>query len=104
MVALILWNAWYLITWNGGKLLVEYLRLSDPTKLASYLLRKQPEWTAAKTNEAMNASKEVWVSLKEQLSVLITYFTAWVDAEGSLSFREDIYGNDAKMAKLLFIQ
>lgn len=28
MVALIPWNGWYLILWNGGKLLVEYLLLS----------------------------------------------------------------------------
>ncbi len=46
---------------------------------------------------------EVWVPLKEQVPVLITYFTAWVDSEGKVNFRDDAYGNDEKMSKLLFI-
>jgi murein L,D-transpeptidase YcbB/YkuD len=73
-------------------------------KMAEYLLRNQPEWTSARINEAMNASKEKWVTLKVQVPVLITYFTAWVDMEGILNFREDIYGNDEKMAKRLFVK
>jgi murein L,D-transpeptidase YcbB/YkuD len=53
-------------------------------------------------NVAMSASIEKWVTLKEQLPVFITYFTAWVDSEGLLNFREDIYGYDKKLAKHLF--
>ena len=71
--------------------------------MAEYLLRNQPEWTVKKIYNAMNALKEVWVPLKEQVPVLITYFTAWVDIEGKLNFRDDVYGNDEKMSKLLFI-
>ena len=79
------------------------IRISNPTKMAEYLLRNQPEWTVKKIYNAMNALKEVWVPLKEQVPVLITYFTAWVDIEGKLNFRDDVYGNDEKMSKLLFI-
>ncbi len=78
------------------------IRLAEPKKLAQYLLQQQPEWTSAKINEAMNASKEKWVTLQEPVPVIITYFTAWVNNDGLLNFREDIYGHDKKMAERLF--
>ena len=80
------------------------IRLAEPVKLVTYLLRNQPEWTMEKMNEAMSVSKEKWVLLKEPVPVFITYFTAWVDSEGFLNFRNDIYGHDNKMSKQLFEQ
>lgn len=78
------------------------IRLAEPEKMATYLLRMQPEWTADKISQAMSASVEKWVPLKNQIPVFITYFTAWVDSEGLLNFRDDIYGHDKKLAKELF--
>ncbi len=78
------------------------IRLGEPAKLAEYLLRDQPEWTPETIKEAMNASKEKWVTLKKPVPVFISYFTAWVDSEGLLNFRTDIYGHDKKMAAHLF--
>ncbi len=79
------------------------IRLAEPKKLAEYLLRNQPEWTSDKISEAMNASPEKWVTLKDPVPVFISYFTAWVDSEGLLNFRDDIYGHDKKMKELLFL-
>ncbi len=78
------------------------IRLAEPQKLAEYLLRFQPEWTTETITKAMNASKEKWVPLKKQVPVFISYFTAWVDSEGLLNFRGDVYGHDKKLAKQLF--
>lgn len=78
------------------------IRLAEPAKLATYLLRNQPEWTVEKMNLAMSASIEKWVTLKKLLPVFITYFTAWVDSEGLLNFRDDVYGHDKNLAKHLF--
>jgi murein L,D-transpeptidase YcbB/YkuD len=50
----------------------------------------------------MNAGKEKWVTLKQSLPVSITYFTAWVDGEGRVHFRDDLYGHDKNMEKHLF--
>jgi murein L,D-transpeptidase YcbB/YkuD len=72
--------------------------------MAEYLLRHQPEWTTEKISEAMRTDKEKWVTLKDPVPVFISYFTAWVDNEGLLNFREDIYGHDKKMAQRLFVQ
>ncbi|MCW3080544.1 L,D-transpeptidase family protein [Segetibacter sp.] len=78
------------------------IRLAEPKKMATYLLRNQREWTSVKIDAAMNVSKESWVTLKEPMPVLITYFTAWVDRDGLLNFRKDVYGNDKKTAQHLF--
>ena len=80
------------------------IRLAEPAKLATYLLRNQSEWTEKKMNEAMSVSLEKWVTLKEPLPVFITYFTAWVDVDGLLNFRKDIYDHDKRLAKHLFVQ
>lgn len=78
------------------------IRLAEPTRLASYLLRGNTAWTDSRMNEAMYAGEEKWVTLAEPVPVAITYFTAWVDGDGKVNFREDIYGHDKALAERLF--
>jgi murein L,D-transpeptidase YcbB/YkuD len=78
------------------------IRLSEPKKLAEYLLRNEPIWTTDKITKAMNSGKEQFVTLKKPMPVFIGYFTSWVDRDGKLNFRNDIYGHDKKMAAQLF--
>lgn len=78
------------------------IRLAEPKKLAIYLLSDRPEWTNAKIDQAMNSKKEVWVTLKQHIPVFITYFTSWVDKDGMINFRDDLYNHDQEMAKQLF--
>jgi murein L,D-transpeptidase YcbB/YkuD len=72
--------------------------------MARYLLQDQPEWTPEKIDSAMNGAKEKWVTVKDPVSVFICYLTAWVDGEGRLNFRKDIYGHDKKVADKLFVK
>ncbi len=51
----------------------------------------------------MNLPQEKWVSLKKSIPVFIVYFTSWVDKNGLLNFRNDIYGHDEKMKTKMFI-
>ncbi len=78
------------------------IRLGEPEKMAQYLLRDNPEWTPEKIEEAMNSDKEKYVRLKHPVPVFITYYTAWVDDNGQLNFREDIYNHDESLAKKIF--
>jgi murein L,D-transpeptidase YcbB/YkuD len=78
------------------------IRLKEPEKFANYVLRNQPEWTPEKINEAMNSGEEKYVKVKDPIPVVITYYTAWVDENGRLNFREDIYGHDARLAEKMF--
>ncbi len=79
------------------------IRLREPEKLANYVLRNQPEWTPEKISEAMNSGNEKYVKVKDPIPVVITYYTAWVDENGRLNFREDIYGHDERLAQKVFI-
>ena len=52
----------------------------------------------------MNAAKEQVYNIKDPVPVYIGYFTAWVDRDGKLNFRNDIYGHDKKMKARLFTE
>ena len=78
------------------------IRLSQPEKLADYLLRDNSQWPPEKINEAMNSGNEKFVSIKNPVPVFITYYTAWVDENGKLNFRNDIYGHDKEIASKMF--
>lgn len=80
------------------------IRLSEPKKLAQYLLRNDSAWTSQKIDSCMHLQKEKWITLDKPIPVFIVYFTAWVDKDGSLNFRKDIYGHDAKMNEKLFVK
>lgn len=79
------------------------IRLAEPEKMAQYLLRDQPEWTPEKIEEAMNSGNEKYVKLKNPVPVIITYYTAWVDDNGQLNFRDDIYSHDETLGSKMFI-
>ncbi len=78
------------------------IRVAKPQKLAEYLLKDKPEWTTESITEAMHSSEEKWVPLTQTVPVFISYFTAWVDNNGLLNFRNDIYGHDKKVGERLF--
>jgi len=82
------------------------IRLSNPKKIAQFLLRNDTTWTSEKIDSCMHLTKEDWVTLPEnqRVPVFIVYFTSWVDKNGKLNFRKDIYGHDAELANKLFIK
>ena len=80
------------------------IRVGEPKKLAQFLLRGDTAWTSRKIDSAMNNTKETWVTLPKAVPVTICYFTAFVDADGVLNFRKDIYKHDEKLAEKLFVR
>jgi murein L,D-transpeptidase YcbB/YkuD len=77
------------------------IRISAPYQLATYLLRSQAGWTSQKMDEILSRSKEYYVKLDEGVPVYILYLTSFIDVDGKLNFREDIYQKDAALARLL---
>jgi L,D-transpeptidase YcbB len=74
------------------------VRLEQPQALAEYVLKDRPEWSSDRIAEAMHASDEQTVKLRKPLPVYMLYWTADVTPEGSVQFRPDIYGVDARQA------
>ena len=78
------------------------VRLSEPIKLATYLLRNKPGWDQQTILDTIATRREKYVTLKEKLPVYLVYFTAWADADGHPHFRDDIYGHDKTLAREYF--
>jgi murein L,D-transpeptidase YcbB/YkuD len=77
------------------------IRVAEPKKLASRLLRNDANWNDEKITAAMNRGREQYVTLKETVPVFIAYLTAWVDNQGNLNFRKDIYNRDRKLEEMI---
>jgi murein L,D-transpeptidase YcbB/YkuD len=78
------------------------IRLAEPAKLADYLLKDDPKWNEKTIDKAMHAGKEKYITLKQTMPVYIGYFTAYVDNNGRLNFRDDVYNRDKALEKMIF--
>ena len=78
------------------------VRLSEPQKMAEWLLRDDPAWPRERIVKAMNQTHETSVKLKQPIPVFIIYYTAWVDSDGRLNFRDDVYEHDKELMTKMF--
>ncbi|MFH1617136.1 MAG: peptidoglycan-binding protein, partial [Candidatus Margulisiibacteriota bacterium] len=63
-------------------------------------LREDPKWTRASILQAIEKPVEKTISLPVPVPVHILYWTAWVNEDGSLEFRDDIYGRDKRLLEV----
>jgi murein L,D-transpeptidase YcbB/YkuD len=79
------------------------MRVQNPLiygeKLLS-LVDPQGHYTAAKL-ESMFGGSEININFPKNIWVHLTYQTAFVDEDGKLQFREDVYSRDARMIAIL---
>jgi murein L,D-transpeptidase YcbB/YkuD len=74
------------------------VRVENPLEFARLLL-DDPAWDDAAIKQAIESGRIQNVTLKKKIPVLLTYWTAWVDPEGRVNFRRDIYGQDSAWGK-----
>ncbi len=79
------------------------IRLAEPQKMAEWLLRNDSRWPKEKIVDAMNQTHETAVKLKDPIPVFIIYYTSWVDNEGRLHFRDDVYQHDKELMQKMFL-
>jgi len=77
------------------------IRIEKPIELAEYVMQGNPNWTRKTILAALETNIEQTVPLPEPIPVHLLYWTAWVDEEGSIQFRDDIYGRDKLLDKAL---
>ncbi len=78
------------------------MRVQNPDQFAVTLLKRVQGWQASQVASAIATGEDQHVPLKRKIPVYITYFTLWVNADGSISTFNDIYGHDSRMAAALF--
>ncbi len=76
------------------------MRVENPLDLAALLLADQ-NWTRKKIDAAVATGKQRVINLTKPLPVHVTYLTAWVNDDGSVNFRRDVYGRDKQLAGAL---
>lgn len=79
------------------------VRVQDPFAFADAVLQLDPEWNAAKLKRMLGGG-EKRVDLDRPVPVHLVYFTAFVDANGALQRRPDIYGHNATLTRALAIE
>jgi L,D-transpeptidase YcbB len=79
------------------------VRVEKPVELATYLLQDNPNWDETRVRQAMDhGQEELYVNLEQKVPVYLVYFTAWVEDDGTVHFREDLYGHDETLAQEFF--
>ncbi|WP_405235148.1 L,D-transpeptidase family protein [Lentisalinibacter orientalis] len=77
------------------------IRVERPFELAELLLADQSGWDMAQIDRVLASGETTAVRLAQPMPVLILYGTAWVEADGTVHFRRDIYNRDAKVLEAL---
>ena len=76
------------------------IRLEKPLDLAVRLLEPS-EWSREEIEAAMAAGETARLPMSRSMPVVVAYWTAFVEEDGTVEFRDDIYGRDAALAALL---
>ncbi len=81
------------------------VRVHEPLKLASYILKKQdPNLTLDSVKNLTKSNNQKRFNLKKKIAVDIDYFTALPDSNNNIQFYRDIYNRNKVYKKVLFSQ
>lgn len=102
------------------------VRVEKPLQLAEYILRDHPKWNIdylkIEIGERVSDREKIReyrqrrenlrkyaslgqttdVNLEKKIPLVIDYYTAWVDENGDVNFREDVYNKDKILKQYLF--
>jgi murein L,D-transpeptidase YcbB/YkuD len=77
------------------------VRIEKPIELAATILGKDTSWVKDEIHKASCKDEEKVLLLPKPLPVQLQYFTAWVEEDGTLQFRNDIYSWDEQISLAL---
>ncbi|HEY6631896.1 MAG TPA: peptidoglycan-binding protein, partial [Rhizobiaceae bacterium] len=84
----------------GGEGTARSISISDAAALTAELLAARGP--VGETLDTLLASdRPATVEFAEPLPLFVTFVTAWANGDGSINFRRDAHGRDAKLARLL---
>jgi murein L,D-transpeptidase YcbB/YkuD len=75
------------------------IRLHKPRELLKTFAKYNSNVDFQKSQKILKGKKRASLTLKERVPIDVIYLTAWVDYDGKLQFRNDIYGYDEMQLK-----
>ena len=73
------------------------IRIEKPMALAEYVLIENPQWNREAISSALETNVEQTVLLQTPIPVHLLYWTAFVDGNDVIHFRNDIYHRDKRL-------
>lgn len=77
------------------------IRLEKPVELADYLLKDGKEGKEEELEKAIQSGDAKVYYLPKPVPIYLIYWTAWVDNDMQLNFRDDIYDRDLLLSEAL---
>jgi len=78
------------------------VRVEKPMDLAVYVLNRNADgWSEKRIDQTIRARKNRSVRLDAPLPVHLAYFTVWLDSDGSVQFRNDVYTRDTTLERTM---
>jgi L,D-transpeptidase YcbB len=70
------------------------VRLEKPMELTEYLLAGQTSWDMERVQQTIRNHQQTRLNLLRPVPLYLMYWTAWVDEQGHLQLRDDVYKRD----------
>jgi len=77
------------------------IRIEKPLEFAEYLLRGDPAWPRHRIDTVLATGRTIVAHLANPVPIYVAYGTAWVEGDGTVHFRHDVYGRDARLMAAL---
>lgn len=77
------------------------VRLEAPREFTAYLIRGDSTLGKQSLDHILRGGGQRWLSLESPIPVHLTYITAWVNTNGNIEYKRDIYGHDRSLLDAL---
>lgn len=77
------------------------IRVENPMALADYLLAGDADWPKERVEEVLAAGQTQNIILKHTMPIVIMYWTAQLDRDGTMRFFPDLYSRDPPLLRAL---
>ena len=72
------------------------IRIADPKALLATFAPHEPSVNYKRAKRVLKGKKKTQLNLSQHVPVHIVYLTAWINSDGLLHYRDDIYNYDSK--------
>jgi murein L,D-transpeptidase YcbB/YkuD len=76
-------------------------RVENPRDLAAWVLEETPGWSRREIDAGIAKGQKIDIKVSRKIPVAWVYLTGWATRDGTIHFRDDIYGHDGHQARPL---
>lgn len=76
------------------------IRVKDPVRLAAFLLNDGTQQKEEEVLATIHLGINQGIDLPIAIPIYLIYWTAWVNEDGKMHFRDDVYGRDSKLYQI----